>query len=244
MRASTLFTLACTACTALAHANFDGSRCGAPEPPKALVKEAQKQLVLEDSGRDDTLFNPINVTVYMHVVTTNASANNFTQKMLEDQLVYMNTYYNPWNISLHFGVNGTDFTVNDAWAFASARSPEERAMKTALRRGGYRDLNLYFLSDLGNGLLGFCYFPVDNPTVRQLTLDGCINLAGSLPGGNVPRYNLGGTAAHEAGHWFGLFHVFQGSACSGKGDYVSDTAIQSIATNGTDDVCFRELHFC
>jgi len=112
-------------------------------------------------------------------------------------------------------------------------------MKTALRRGGYRDLNLYFLSDLGGGLLGFCYFPVDNPTVKQLTLDGCINLAGSLPGGETPRYNLGGTAAHESGHWFGLFHVFQGSAnCSGKGDYVSDTAIQSVATRGMYSVFY------
>lgn len=141
-----------------------------------------------------------------------------------------NTYYNPWNIS--FTLAATDYTINNRWAEAGASTAAEREMKTALRRGGYRDLNLYFLSNLGGGLLGFCYFPVDNPTVRQLTLDGCINLAGSLPGGETPRYNLGGTAAHEAGHWFGLFHVFQGSACSGKGDYVSDTAVQSVATRG------------
>ena len=31
---------------------------------------------------------------------------------------------------------------------------------------------------------------------------------------------------------FGLFHVFQGQACSGAGDMVDDTPIQSIATSG------------
>jgi len=210
--------------------DFDGARCGAPEPPQALINEANRQLDAEATERAQ-LFGNINVTTYVHIVTRENSTYNYTQTMVNNQITYMNTYYNPWNIS--FTLADTDYTVNNNWAAAGAGTNAELNMKRALRQGGYRDLNLYFLSDLGGGLLGFCYFPRDNPTVKQLTLDGCINLAGSLPGGETPRYNLGGTAAHESGHWFGLFHVFQGSAsCSGKGDYVSDTAIQSVATRG------------
>lgn len=108
-------------------------------------------------------------------------------------------------------------------------------MKTALRQGTYADLNLYFLSDLGGGLLGFCYFPdtVSGDKTDPLVIqDGCVNLAGSLPNGPVRNYNLGGTAVHEVGHWFGLFHVFQGSSCEGPGDSVFDTPRQLTPTSG------------
>lgn len=104
-------------------------------------------------------------------------------------------------------------------------------MKKALRKGAYKDLNLYFTESLGDGLLGYCYFPVSKPSASDKQLDGCTILAQSVPGGTAAPFNLGGTAIHEVGHWMNLFHTFQGG-CSSTGDSVDDTPAQASASSG------------
>ena len=143
---------------------------------------------------------------------------------LTPQIDVMNQAYASQNVA--FTLLDTDVTVNDNWA----KFNDEIGMKSQLRKGSYNDLNVYFLSDLSGGLLGQCTFPTSDASA--LTEDGCVVLLGSLPGGEVPNYNLGFTAVHEIGHWLGLFHVFQGQSCSGNGDSVDDTPIQSTATSG------------
>lgn len=69
----------------------------------------------------------------------------------------MNQEYAGMNVN--FVLRSTDYTVNSAWASAQPQSQTEYNMKNALRQGSYADLNLYFLSNLGGGLLGVCYFP-------------------------------------------------------------------------------------
>lgn len=86
-----------------------------------------------------------------------------------------------------------------------------------------RYLNMYVVKNIngGSGILGYSSFPGGPPNedgivVRQ-DYFGKIGTAGS---------SLGRTTTHEIGHWFGLYHTFNGGCgidtCL-DGDYVCDT---------------------
>jgi hypothetical protein len=147
--------------------------------------------------------------------------------MLTAQLAALNQAYAPHQIQ--FTLKGTTRTVNANWA----ADGNEMAMKRALRKGTYDTLNIYFLNDLGSNL-GYCYFPAAagaTPGSTTQIRDGCSVLSSTVPGGSAANYNLGHTTTHEVGHWFGLYHTFQGG-CTGAGDSVADTPAQASASSG------------
>lgn len=146
--------------------------------------------------------------------------------MVTDQIAVMNSNFAPHAIS--FTLVGTDRTINANWSLDGS----ELQMKRALRKGPYSALNLYFQKSL-SGALGYCYFP-DRvvPGSADFYYDGCTIQYNTVPGGNLTNYNEGKTATHEIGHWFGLFHTFQGNSCEGRGDMIKDTPQQLNATRG------------
>lgn len=76
-------------------------------------------------------------------------------------------------------------------------------MKSALHSGGYDALNVYF-QVFSDGLLGYAYFPQENPGKNQVIADGVSILYSSVPGGSETNYDLGRTLTHEVGHWYVL----------------------------------------
>ncbi|KAI9670133.1 MAG: hypothetical protein M1817_004470 [Caeruleum heppii] len=170
----------------------------------------------------------LTVDLYMHVVTTVVAQGEVSQQMIDDQVRALQNAYNPYSIT--FNYISTDVTVNDLWA----NDGDDLGMKASLRQGSYAALNIYYQTNLGDRNLGRCTLPGPEPFPRSANFftDGCNVLSGTMPGGRVGGYNLGYTAVHEAGHWFGLLHTFEGQTCFGDGDFVADTPQQAQVTNG------------
>jgi len=198
------------------HARHESSAVGA-RAPAALVRRQLQQ--------------PIIINTYFHVITSAAKAASITQQMATDQAAALNKAYNP--IGITFNLVNTSFTTNEAWAVADGPAMDD--LKVALRAGTYKDLNIYFHSDLTGGILGTCTLPSKVPAGAPVSIyvsDGCNVAAGTMPGGNIGGYSKGGTSIHETGHWLGLLHTFEGYSCDGDGDFISDTPAQSESTDG------------
>jgi hypothetical protein len=173
------------------------------------------------------------IPVWFHVVHDGPIA-NLTQKQIDAQMTVLNMTFGGFeggvNTGFRFKLAGVTRTDNGAWLRHGYGDKAERDMKTALHRGGWETLNIY--STEASFYLGWAYFP-GLPEARQY-LDGIVVDWESMPGTSTRyagRYDLGKTATHEAGHWLGLYHVFQGG-CNNWGDYVEDTPPQLIATRG------------
>ncbi|KAI0650158.1 Metalloprotease [Trametes meyenii] len=173
------------------------------------------------------------VSVYFHVISKDSTlaGGNVPDSMIADQIDVLNEDYA--DAGLTFKLAGTTRTVNANWFNkVGPDSSLQTTMKNQLRTGGAAALNVYtvgFKSGDAAGLLGYATFPSDYSSDPKD--DGVVILFSSLPGGSTTRFNEGKTLTHEAGHWVGLYHTFQGG-CSGSGDQVSDTPPEASSASG------------
>jgi hypothetical protein len=178
--------------------------CGTRDPTEEQLQIAQNFQILENeaqvAGNMSSIAEAatINVKVYWHVTATSNSVSGgyLTQATLNRQLQVLNDAFAPHGIS--FTQAGVDWTVNSNWA----NDGSELAMKRALRKGTYADMNVYFTPGLS--ALGYAYLPqAVSAGSNAFYLDGVTIRSSSVPGGSLANYNLGHTATHEVGHWLG-----------------------------------------
>jgi Pregnancy-associated plasma protein-A len=218
-------------------------------PREPVLNVTYKELPASAVGKGHQLADVVVVPVWFHVVHDNGIG-DVSDAEIDRQIRIMNLgfsgFYGGYDQGFRFELVGVTRTNNADWFYAGPTTPGERAMKKALHRGDMGTLNYY--STTAGPYLGWAYFPGLNDA--QAYLDGIVVDWESMYKTSdryEDQYDLGFTAVHETGHWFGLHHTFNGG-CSNWGDYVDDTPAQKVPTSGcppdnTQDTCPKDPGF-
>ncbi|KAH6906436.1 metalloprotease [Coprinopsis sp. MPI-PUGE-AT-0042] len=174
---------------------------------------------------------PINFPVHWHVIAANETEASgwISDEQIHAQMDVMNEAFDlagfGWDL-----VNITR-TINAEWFTKDFDSdtPLEKEIITSSRQGDAATLNVWSanIKDFGWGRYPWRW-------EVEPEIDGVVIQYGTVPGGLMEEYNQGFTLVHEAGHWLGLYHTFEGESCDGPGDYVSDTPQQSVKSESCE----------
>jgi hypothetical protein len=209
-----------------------GGRSGLDHAPVTKADQARiardTKAILDKRGLSMSEAAAASATVptYFHVMAGKNGEGDVTDAQIADQMEVLNATFagqesgEAANTGFTFTLAGVDRFYNDSWH----KDKSSSKYRKATRQGGMNALNIWLVDF---DYLGIATFPWSG----NAAIDGIRVHWDSLPGGSIPNYNLGETATHEAGHWFGLYHTFQGG-CTEKNDEVADTPAQSTSTNG------------
>lgn len=209
-----------------------GRTCGTPEvsPEEQLNIQQQVDQFISQNGAD-LMVTGGNIKVAWHVIYS-GSTGNIPQSQIDASVTELNKAYSGFyggaNTGYTFSWATTDRTSRSSWFKMTPGSGAESQAKNALAIDPLHRLNIYSCKP-GQSLLGWATFPWSY--AENSKLHGVVIHYGSVPGGYLSPYNLGGTADHEVGHYLGLYHTFQGG-CTSPGDQVSDTPYEATPTSG------------
>jgi hypothetical protein len=210
---------------------------GGHQPDHRDVSRAEQRRIekrtaarLEETGTTAATASIGQIPVYVHVMIGRGNVGDVSNTRIGQQITVLNQTYsgNDANSSAggdtgaRFSLAGITRHYNDAWH----HDRKSTTYRAATRQGGANALNMWLVDFK---YLGIATFPWDYAS--KPSIDGIRVNYRSLPGGNIANYNLGETATHEAGHWLGLYHTFQGG-CTTPGDHVADTPAQASPSTG------------
>ena len=181
------------------------------------------------------------IPVYVHEMRAANGAGDVSSAQIQAQVDVLNKTYSSADpderagstapdTGIRFELKGSDQFFNNSW-HADRSSTTYRAQT---RQGGKNALNIWLVDFKYLGIATFPWDYARNPSVDGIRVqyNSLPRTASPAPGYQpVANYGLGKTATHEAGHWLGLYHTFQGG-CTTTNDEVGDTPAQSSSTAG------------
>ena len=203
--------------------------CGTPDPsPQELERahEATRRWKEERAVQGRRFGGTIPVA--FHVIT-GGKLGRVTDAQIGAQIEALNRAFRATGYS--FRLASVDRTDNTGFFRMVLGTGSERKAKQALAIDPAHRLNLYTCSP-GQLLLGWAYYPWSFPEGH--VMDGVVIHFGTVPGGSLDRYNQGGSAIHEVGHYLGLLHTFE-NGCEAPGDYVDDTPYEESPAFGCQE---------
>jgi hypothetical protein len=212
-------------------------RCGAvdvapPDAERVPVGRSMRTLTV------DFKHYIIEVPIAFHFIKNSSGAGTLPKlaDKINRQISLLNSVYNKFNI--RFRLFSIDSTINNIWFTRGYGDPNALDQMTrTLSRSPTTVMNVYTLQ---SSVLGVATYPWNS--TRGTAMDYVIINYNSLPDGPASfgqgLYTEGKTLVHEAGHYLGLFHTFEGGylkcqvapphdGCN-RGDEVDDTPSQLI----------------
>jgi len=210
-----------------------GRACGVPSitaEQKRAVEEATESRVRTMSLAAARVPGSVTIPVWFHIVSqgTGIANGDVPQSMIDAQVRVLNDSFSGAtggaNTPFRFTLAGVKRRTN-ATLFNNCDNDE--AGLHVGRVGGAETLNIFTCNS--EAYFGWAYYPwwyADDPGRDSVNLD-----FSTLPGSTGAPFNTGDTAAHEVGHWLGLYHTFEGG-CAEPGDHVSDTPAEGTPHYG------------
>ncbi|KAL2801850.1 pregnancy-associated plasma protein-A-domain-containing protein [Aspergillus granulosus] len=198
--------------------------CGT-SPPSEYGISVHREFATQNTTDFEKRKTAIQIEVYVHVILNGT----------EDDALYTETLRQIDMLNYVFHETEFEFTLVD---FDTPIIPnpgpiwvgtEGDTTIKQYRIGGAQALNLYIVHEVAEGYAAYATFPWEYAENPQL--DGIVVQRPNIPGGSDEGLNTGKKAGHEAGHWLGLLHTFEGG-CDGDGDLVADTPAEGLMAEG------------
>ncbi|KAF9046225.1 hypothetical protein BJ165DRAFT_1136524 [Panaeolus papilionaceus] len=220
-----------------------GQECATPYSPLGdqIMREeferdrARRGLTPSRRQNAPTSYPDVVFDVFINAISANMSYEGgwVTDTQIYDQIQVLNKGYEGTGIS--FRHNMTTRIISQEW-FDGITFPDTDELQEMLimygslfRKGGIKTLNINISGFThSGGSNGFSLPPIYYQNYPQI--DGVYIRWDGLPGG-TSLDRQGSTVIHETGHWFSLWHTFQGG-CDGIGDEISDTPAEAEAAFG------------